>query len=147
MFESIKQDYRASARKNPGPFHIPLRGLRDSGFRATCFYPIGRWCRERRVPFGTPLAERFRRHASRCRVSTLPEPGPRFRIAHVCGIVVPPKVVFGANCEIRQNVTLGGSLGKQVPDGRTVPIIGEPGFDWARPGDPGTDRGGHRPGA
>ena len=126
MWEVIKQDYISSrATGRPTLVRILLRALQDAGFRAVCFYRFGRWYRKWHIPLGAPLAERLMRHLSHCWISTLAELGPGFRIAHGCGIIVPPKVIFGADCEIRQNVTIGGNHGKQAPDGRTVPIMGD----------------------
>ncbi len=125
MFENLKEDYRASTRREPNLWRIVYRFLQDSGFRAVCFYRIGRWCRRRRIPLGAQIAERLMHHLCHCWISTLAELGPGFRIAHVCGIIVPPGVVFGSWCEIRQNVTIGGNLGKKASDGRGVPILGD----------------------
>jgi serine O-acetyltransferase len=125
MLENLRHDYRASTKREPALLRMLFRALQDSGFRAMCFYRIGRWCRKWHIPLGAPLAERLMRHLSHCWISTLAVIGPGFRIAHVCGIIVPPKVVFGSYCEIRQNVTLGGNMGKRTPDGRTVPTLGD----------------------
>ncbi len=125
MFENVKEDYRASTRREPSLLRIVYRFCQDSGFRAVCFYRIGRWCRKHRIPLGAQIAERLMHHLCHCWISTLAELGPGFRIAHVCGIIVPPDVVFGSWCEIRQNVTIGGNLGRAAPDGRQVPILGD----------------------
>lgn len=125
MFENVKEDYRASTRREPGLLRIVYRFCQDSGFRAVCFYRIGRWCRVHRIPLLPQIAERLMHHLCHCWISTLADLGPGFRIAHVCGIIVPPGVVFGSWCEIRQNVTIGGNLGKKGPDGRGVPILGD----------------------
>jgi serine O-acetyltransferase len=128
MLENVKQDYCASMRRTGKPANLARmlwRAMQDATFRAVFLYRIGRWCRLHRHPLGAALAERLMRHLSHCWISTLAELGPGFRIAHVCGIIVPPGIVFGANCEIRQNVTLGGNYGKRGPDGRTNPILGD----------------------
>ncbi|MBN1123651.1 MAG: hypothetical protein JXA82_01490 [Sedimentisphaerales bacterium] len=71
-----------------------------------------------------PITERFMHHLSHCWISTLAEIGPGFRIPHVCGIIIPPGIIIGENCEIRQNVTLGGNYGKTNAKGRTNPRLG-----------------------
>lgn len=126
MFEHLRQDYVASrARGRPTVGRMLCRAASDSGFRAMCFYRLARWCRVRGFRLAAVLAERLMHHLSHCWISSLAEIGPGFRVAHVCGIVVPPGVIIGANCEIRQNVTLGGNLDKRGPDGRTNPRIGD----------------------
>lgn len=124
MFEHLRRDYWASRAKGRATLARMLcRAANDSGFRAMCCYRLGRWCRLHRLRVAAVLLERVMHHLSHCWISTLAEIGPGFRIAHVCGIVVPPGVVFGADCEIRQNVTLGGNFDKRGPDGRTTPRL------------------------
>lgn len=126
MFEHLRQDYVASrARGRPTVGRMLCRAASDSGFRAMCFYRLARWCRVRGFRLAAVLAERLMHQLSHCWISSLAEIGPGFRVAHVCGIVVPPGVIIGANCEIRQNVTLGGNLGRVAPDGRQTPILGD----------------------
>ena len=124
MLENLRQDYTASrAKGRAGLLRMLWNALRNDGFRAMCFYRLARWCRVRRVQPVAAVAERLMHHLCHCWISSLAEIGPGFRVAHVCGIIVPPNVVIGANCEIRQNVTLGGNLGKSSADGRQTPIL------------------------
>jgi len=126
MFEHLQQDYvarRATGRPTLG--RMLWHAMRDAGFRAICFYRLARWCRAHGFHWGALLVERLMHHLSHCWISSLAEIGPGFRVAHVCGIVVPPGVVIGAKCEIRQNVTLGGNLDKRGPDGQTNPRLGD----------------------
>lgn len=123
MFNTIKQDYLASRTPKPyNIFRMLYRGLQDAGFRAVVLY---RGAREKKIPLLPALVERLMRHLCFVWISTLAELGPGFRIAHVCGIVIPPGVIFGKNCEIRQNTTLGGNYGKRSDDGRTTPKVGD----------------------
>jgi len=126
MFANLRRDYVASrARGQPTLGRMLWHAMRDAGFRAVCFYRLARWCRARGFRLAAVLAERLMHHLSHCWISSLAEIGPGFRVAHVCGIVVPPGVIIGANCEIRQNVTLGGNLDKRGPDGQTNPRLGD----------------------
>lgn len=64
-------------------------------------------------------------HLSHSWISTRSTIGAGFKVAHVCGIVVHPKVIIGENCTIRQNVTIGGNYGKQANDGSKFPRLGD----------------------
>jgi serine O-acetyltransferase len=126
MFEILRQDYAASrAAGRATVVRMVRRAVNDSGFRTMCFYRSARWCRARGFRLGAVLAERLMHHLCHCWISSLAEIGPGFRVAHVCGIIVPPNVIIGANCEIRQNVTLGGNLGKATASGRQTPVLGD----------------------
>jgi serine O-acetyltransferase len=130
MFENIKQDYNRSnyLKKKEQKATLPrilFRSFQDSGFRAVFFFRIGRWCRDRHLGLLAAFFERLMRHWSHCWVSTLAKIGPGFVIAHVCGIIIPPDVVFGKNCIIRQNTTLGGNYDNRSDEGRTNPWIGD----------------------
>jgi serine O-acetyltransferase len=126
MFDAIRQDYFASRARRPfNALTLAYRALQDAGFRAMMFYRLGRWGRRRRMRLLALLAERAVHHLCHVWISTEADIGPGLRIAHVCGIVVPPGIVIGRNCEIRQNVTLGGNFGKLSPEGRTNPRLGD----------------------
>ena len=126
MFENLRQDYTASrAKGRANLWRMLWNAVRNDGFRAMCFYRFARWCRARHFQPIAAVAERLMHHLCHCWISSLAEIGPGFRVAHVCGIIVPPNVVIGANCEIRQNVTLGGNLGKSAAGGRQTPVLGD----------------------
>jgi serine O-acetyltransferase len=126
MFENLRRDYTASrAQGRANLWRMLWNAVRNDGFRALCFYRVARWCRVRHFPAGAAVAERLMHHLCHCWISSLAEIGPGFRVAHVCGIVVPPNVIIGADCEIRQNVTLGGNLGKAAGGGRQTPVLGD----------------------
>jgi serine O-acetyltransferase len=125
MFENIKKDYMNPQGGKATLFNILKRMLIDTGFRAVVLYRLGRWCRLHKLGFLGKFLERMISHLCHVWLSTLAEIGPGFRIAHVCGIIIPPRVVFGANCCIRQNVTIGGNYHKKNIDGREGPVIGD----------------------
>ena len=124
MFENIRQDhirnraYFGKAKQKPSMVRIILKAFQDSGFRAVLLYRIGRWCRDRRFRLVAVFVERLMRHLSHCWISTLADIGLGVIIAHGCGIVIPNGVVLGKNCDIRQNITIGGNYGKRDEDGR-----------------------------
>lgn len=130
MLENIKADfdrtnYFRKKTTKPAIFNILFRAFQDSGFRAVFFYRLGRWFRLRKMGPIAAVIERLMRHLSHCWVSTLADIGPGFAIAHVCGIIIPPDAVLGKNCDIRQNITIGGSYGKRRSDGTFNPVIGD----------------------
>ena len=123
MFENIKQDYLRSTKKNATIAGILLRAVQDSGFRAVFFYRIAKWFRNHRTPIIPAIIERLMHHLCHCWISSLADIGPGFIVAHVCGIIIPPGIIIGENCDIRQNVTLGGNYGKKNEDGRSNPKL------------------------
>jgi len=131
MIENIRQDYIRNreyfgrTKQKPGMVRILFRAFQDSGFRAVLFYRMGRWCRDRNLRLTAVFIERLMRHMSHCWISTLSDIGPGLIIAHGCGIVIPPGVILGKNCDVRQNITIGGNYGKRSEDGRTNPVIGD----------------------
>jgi len=124
MFENIRQDY-LRRRKKATPWRIMFAAAADAGFRAVVLYRMGRYCRIHHLGIAAIFLERLMHHWCHCWTSTLAEIGPGFVIAHVCGIIIPPNTVIGKNCDVRQNVTLGGNYGKVGEDGRTNPWIGD----------------------
>jgi len=125
MFENIRHDYFRRKAKKGSVVQIIFHAFRDAGFRAVLFYRIGRWFNDRRFRLGGVFFERLMHHLCHCWISTLARIGPGFVITHVCGIVIPPNVVLGKNCDIRQNVTFGGNYGKRNEDGQTNPRLGD----------------------
>jgi len=125
MLNTVKHDYQVLSKKTPRLAGVLFEVLRDAGFRAVVLYRMGRWCRRHRLGPVAAILERLMHHLSHCWISTLAEIGPGLRIPHVCGIVIPPGVVIGRHCEIRQNVTLGGNYGKKSDEGRTNPRVGD----------------------
>lgn len=85
------------------------------GCQAVCVHAFAQWAKAQPAPLQWPL--RALAHALFIFVRNvygieLPAPvrvGRRFQIAHQGGIVVHPQVVFGDDCAIRQNVTIGAA--------------------------------------
>jgi len=126
MFDNIRQDFvRSILPKNKKPIlsRILFRVAKDAGFRTVFFYRIAKCFRKYEIPVIPAIIERLMHHLCHCWISSLADIGPGFIVAHVCGIIIPPGVIIGKNCDIRQNVTLGGNYGKKNKDGRTNPTI------------------------
>lgn len=62
-------------------------------------------------------ALRFRlwRHMSHCDLCPTTKIGIGFRMPHPQNIVIHPRVTFGVNCVVFQNVTIGTRGGQEVP--------------------------------
>lgn len=91
------------------------RSLASPGFGAVAVHHFTGWAKEQRHPWQLPL--RVLGRAGYVLVRNvygieLPAPvrlGRRFRIAHAGGIVIHPHTVFGDDCLVRQNVTIGAA--------------------------------------
>lgn len=77
-----------------------------------------------RIRVGAAFLERLSFHWCQCIVSTSAEIRAGFVIRHPGNVIVGSRVTLGRNCEIRQGVTLGGSVGKRR-DGRSQPLLGD----------------------
>jgi len=130
MFEKVKQDYLRCIKdvnnnNNADIVKIIFLAMKNDGFRAVFFYRIARWFRQHGFSIAAGIIERFMHHLCHCWISSCADIDSGFVIAHVCGIIIPPGVIIGKNCDIRQNVTLGGNYGKKSEDGRTNPKLGD----------------------
>ncbi len=126
MFDNIRRDFARSIlskKKELILLRILFRATKDAGFRSVFFYRIARKFRKYRIPVIPAIIERLMHHLCHCWISSLADIGPGFVVAHVCGIIIPPGIIIGKDCDIRQNVTLGGNYGKKNEDGRTNPKI------------------------
>ena len=102
---------------------ILLCAILHAGFRAVLLFRIGKVFRQYGFRVVAAIIERIMHHACHCWISTSASIGKGFLVAHVGGIVIGGSVVIGSNCDIRQNVTLGGNYNRQDEDGRTQPAV------------------------
>lgn len=93
------------------------------GFRAVFLYRLGHALRKRKLFFLASICQRVMHHACHCYISISAEIGPGFLIGHVGGIVIGAKATIGSNCDIRQNVTLGGNYNRKDEEGRSQPTL------------------------
>ena len=91
------------------------RSLTSPGFGAVAVHHFTRWAKERRKPWNLPLRALgragyvFVRNVYSIDLPAPVQVGRRFRIAHAGGIVIHPHTVFGDDCLVRQNVTIGAA--------------------------------------
>ena len=121
----IKEDYSRYSSAKVGFLRIVRLAVAKSGFRAVCLYRLGYVLRRRNLSFLAGLCQRLMHHACHCYISVSAEIGPGFLIGHVGGIVIGGKTIIGRNCDIRQNVTLGGNYNRRDGEGRSQPVLGD----------------------
>lgn len=125
MFNKIIKDHERYGGKGFNIFGMVLRFLYYAGFRAVVFYRIGNWCRKHKLAIIAMITECLMHHLCHCWISTFAEIGPGFLVAHVGGLVIGGKTTIGKNCDVRQNVTLGGNYNRTDAEGRQFPILGD----------------------
>lgn len=125
MFINLQSDYARYDRRNGNLIRFLLKALSDAGFRAVMLYRLGHWFSGRRLILFRALTERLMHHLCHCWIGSTAEIGPGFRIDHVCGVVIGRNTRIGKNCDIRQNVTLGGNFSKMDEHGRMQPWVGD----------------------
>jgi len=125
MLAALRQDYKRYRPGRGGIVALFILFLRHAGFRATALYRAGNWFRKRRLSIVAGLCERLIRHLCLCEIGSQAEIGPGLMIPHTIGLVIGRSTVIGSHCDLRQNTTLGANYGKEAPDGRTQPILGD----------------------
>ncbi len=125
MFENLRADCLRYGSRNQNVLRYLMKGLTDAGFRAVMLYRMGHWFHKRRLRIFSAVIERMMHHLCHCWISTSAEIGSGFLIAHVGGVIVGYCTRIGNNCDIRQNVTLGGNFNKKDAHGNTQPILGD----------------------
>jgi len=124
MFNNLKLDYQRCSKSKPNLIRIFVKAIANSGFRAVMLYRIGHYLRKIRLNFCAAFIERLMHHSCYCWISTSAEIGYGLMIAHVGCLVIGGSSVLGCNCDVRQNITIGGNYNKKSADGRTQPVIG-----------------------
>lgn len=125
MLNNLTADYSRYAAKRGNLLRFCIQAVRSAGFRAVMLYRIGFWLRKHRCRFLAAVAERMMHHLCHCWISTYAQIGPGFYIAHVGGLVIGQQTRIGENCDVRQNVTLGGNFNKKDEQGRSQPWVGD----------------------
>jgi serine O-acetyltransferase len=125
MLRLLAEDYMRVGKAKGNIFWYIYKFLSNAGFRAIFLYRLGRWFKLNRMHFLAGMCQRFMHHWAHCWISVSAEIGPGFLIAHVGSIVIGGNTRIGSNCDIRQNVTLGGNFNKTLSDGRTQPYLNE----------------------
>lgn len=102
------------------------RGFRDSQLVLVAFR-LAQWAHRHWGPFGSLYAGIYRLTTSLYSGIELPPEstiGPRLHTFHPHGIVLNPGVVMGADCILRQNVTVGNVMRRNGTD-KGVASIGD----------------------
>ena len=123
MFIELEQDYIRYSKKSGNFAHYFYTMFSNHGFRAIVFYRLGRCFFKGRRYHLSRLMEMFIYHTCYCDISCAAEIGPGLRIAHPVGLVIGEGTHIGSHCDVRQNVTFGGSFNKQDESGRTQPWL------------------------
>lgn len=123
--QMIRADFQRYSQQRPTLLRMLIKAALNAGFRANVLYRMGSVCRRRKFRLGAALCERLMHHLSHCWISTAAEIGPGLLIAHVSSIIIGAGSRIGANCDIRQKITLGGNFNKTDAEGRSQPTLGD----------------------
>lgn len=124
MFETLQRDYLRTSPRPGTPIHWLLKAVTHVGFRAVMLYRLGHWYRTHGLRWLAAWHDRWIQRSCQCCISTAANIGPGLKIAHTPGLVIGAGSVIGAQCDVRQNVTLGGNYHKADAQGHTKPTIG-----------------------
>lgn len=108
---SLRVQLRETYESNAGALAAP-------GFAAVALNHFAWWAKRRPFPLDVPLrvlarmAFVFVRNVYGIELPNHVKVGRRFHIAHQGGIVIHPNTVFGDDCVVRQNVTIGAGGGR-----------------------------------
>lgn len=122
-------------------YEYNTRSLASPGFAAVALNHFAWWAKRRPFPVNAALrvvarlAFVFVRNVYGIEMPNHVKVGRRFHIAHQGGIVIHPNTVFGDDCVVRQNVTIGASgsrpwhddhptFGNRVKIGAGAAVIG-----------------------
>ena len=135
MWDNIVKDYARYGRKSHigksrigrslSFLGILLRFIVDAGFRAVVLYRVGNCLCRHKLRIFARITECLMHHLCHCWIASTAEIGEGFLVDHVSGLVIGGGVVIGKNCDVRQNVTLGGNFNKTDAEGRLYPILGD----------------------
>jgi len=120
---ALRRDYERLAGGKASILRMFSRFFTDVSFRTVCLYRLGHACRKRGLNVPGALIERLIHAWCHCLIGTACQIGPGFIVRHVGGVVIGSGVRMGADCEVRQGVTLGGNAGRRSEDGRTQPTL------------------------
>jgi serine O-acetyltransferase len=99
-------------------YEYNTRSVASPGFAAVALNHLAWWAKRRPFPLNVPLrvlarmAFVFVRNVYGIELPNHVKVGRRFHIAHQGGIVIHPNTVFGDDCVVRQNVTIGAAGGR-----------------------------------
>lgn len=121
----LKIDYQRYYTNQGNFFRFFYRFITNACFRANILYRLGHWCKCHKMNITAGICERLMHHLCHCWISVSADIGSGLMIAHVGTIVIGGRTQMGKNCDIRQNITIGGNFSKVNKSGQTMPIIGD----------------------
>lgn len=110
-------------------YEFNFRSVAAPGFAAVAVNRFAWWAKRRPFPLDVPLRVLARmafvvvRNVYGIELPNHVRAGRRFHIAHQGGIVIHPNTVFGDDCVVRQNVTIGAAGGR--PWAQDHPTFGD----------------------
>lgn len=123
IIELLKIDLKRYTRRKATYWNVFRLFFAKAGFRALVLYRFGHYFYIKKWGFLASLCQRLMHHFCSCFIHPAAKIGTGFLIAHVGSIIVGGGTIIGNNCDIRQNVTLGGNFNKINKDGRMQPIL------------------------
>lgn len=124
MFERVEMDYKRYKEGEGGLLKYISLFFLNSGFRASILYRLAHWCWKRNHKYAKVFFEHWLNRSCHCSIGASCQIGGGLKIAHTFGLVIGGGTIIGENCDVRQNVTLGGNFKKRDQEGHTQPIVG-----------------------
>lgn len=125
MLKLIDVDYRRYSKAKGNFLRYLAKFYSHPGFRAVTLYRCGAWLRRRKRYRLAGIVQRWMLRSCFCDISCSAEIGAGLLITHTIGLVIGGGTRLGKNCDVRQNVTLGGNFSKTDEHGRTQPWVGD----------------------
>lgn len=125
IYDDLLEDYKATFRQNGNTVRMLFGLLFVSGFRGSFLYRIGHRHYEKGRRIRAAIYTRLIRMTCNMDIEISTTIGPGICFPHTWGIVIGGLSVIGRNCNIMQQVTLGGAGGKKKLDGQSQPRIGD----------------------
>lgn len=119
MFCNVKKDIQRYGFKMS---RFLLAWLCGHTFYAVLDYRLAHWLYKHHIKFFPDWITFRAQHRYGCKISPYANVGGGLVLQHSVGVIVGNKVEMGENCEIFQNVVIGGN--RKIKDGRTMPKIG-----------------------
>lgn len=124
MFANLRHDVRRlkEGRSRPFPIYLIEGLLFDNGFQAVVFYRLGRWFKQRGIPFFGPMFSRLGLFLTGADISPGADIGPGLLVSHGVGLVVGGYAEIGSGVTLLHGVTIGAASQRRV---HRMPKIGD----------------------
>jgi len=104
---------------------VLILAMRVRAFRAVFLYRMSRFFYLHKMRFISAVLDRLNHRLCFVEIACSADIGPGFSVTHPFGMAVGTRVKAGKNLSLAFNAAIGGNIGKQGPDGRTQPILGD----------------------